>query len=223
MNDTILQYLLQYQDLDYKAFQCALMPTVPADRVLGVRTPVLRKLAAQLKGEECFLRELPHRYYEENNLHGFILCGITDFDRCVREIERFLSYVDNWATCDSLRPKCFAKNKEKLLPYIRRWMASGHTYTVRFGIQMLMVHFLEGDFSPEYLRWVALVRSEEYYVKMMIAWYFATALAKQWNESVVYLEKGELPRWTHNKTIQKAMESYRITQQQKQYLKTLKR
>lgn len=222
MSQSIEQRLFALQDAGYKAFHCALMPTVDPDRVIGVRTPALRALAKELKGEKAFLLCLPHSYYEENNLHGYLISSIQDFGDCVREVERFLPYVDNWATCDCLRPKCFAKHTDVLLPYIRRWLASEHIYTIRFGMGMLMTHYLEAHFSPEYLAWVAAVQSQEYYVNMMAAWYFATALAKQWDESIAYLENRSLSPWVHNKTIQKAVESFRITPEQKTFLKTLK-
>lgn len=210
----------------YKAFLCPLIPTVDGATVLGVRTPALRKLAKELKGcvgIDEFLAELPHEYYEENGLHGFIISEICDFDECIFRIERFLPYIDNWGTCDSLRPACFKKNTERLMPYIRKWLASEHEYTVRFAIEVLMVYFLDEHFEPEYLELVANVRREEYYVKMMVAWYFATALAKQWERAIFYIENGALDTWTHNKAIQKSRESYRITPEQKEYLKTLKK
>ena len=166
------------------------------------------------------MKSLPHTYYEENNLHAFLIEKIRDFDRTVEELNRFLPYVDNWATCDGLRPKCFRKERERLLPAIRRWLQSEHPYTVRFAIEMLMVHYLDEAFEPEYLRLVAAVRSEHYYVKMMVAWYFATALAKQWEQTLPYL--AELPEWERRKTIQKATESDRITGEQKDYLKGAK-
>lgn len=222
MAETIPQRLFAQQDPKYRQFSSALIPTVDPNTVIGVRTPALRKLAKELEGEQSFLRELPHRYYEENNLHGFLIGEIKVFDRCVRELEVFLPYVDNWATCDSLRPRCFAKHKEELLPYIRKWLSVEHEYTVRFAIEMLMVHYLDEAFEPAYLQMVAGVKREEYYVKMMVAWYFATALAKRWNCTIGYLEERKLSLWVHNKTIQKACESFRITFNQKQYLKKLK-
>lgn len=215
--------LFELQDLSYRDFHSALMPTIDPDTVIGVRIPALRKLARELQDTGMFLEELPHRYYEENNLHGFLIAGIRDFGTCVAEVERFLPYVDNWATCDSLRPRCFAGHKEELLLHIRSWMKSEHPYAVRFAMEMLMVHYLDGDFAPEYPALVAGVVSEEYYVNMMSAWYFATALAKQYGAVIGYLEKNRLPAWVHNKTIQKAVESYRISPEQKEYLRTLKR
>ena len=209
----------------YRDFMAPLLPNLPRERILGVRTPALRGYARELyrRGEyELFLRELPHAYYEENNLHAFLIAEMRDFDRCLAELERFLPCIDNWATCDCLRPKVFGKNRARLLERIPAWLASGETYTVRFGIGMLMAHFLDGDFRPEYLSWVSSLRSEEYYVNMMIAWYFATALAKQYEATLPYLENRRLDRWTHNKTIQKAVESYRVSEERKTELKSLK-
>ena len=217
--------LLEMQDTGYRDFHSKLMPTVEKERVIGIRVPQLRKYARQMaKHPEIreFLAELPHYYYEENNLHAFLLEQIRDYDVCVREVERFLPYVDNWATCDGMSPKIFAGHREELLTHIRRWIASDKVYTIRYGIGMLMTHYLEEDFRPEYPELVAKIRSEEYYVNMMIAWYFATALAKQYDAVLPYLENRRLAPWTHNKTIQKACESYRITAEQKAYLRTLK-
>lgn len=223
--DTIKTKLFEKQDLSYKDFHCKLMPGVHPDTVIGVRIPMIRSLARELKGTkeaEIFLRALPHTYYEENNLHAFLIAQIRDFHTCVEAINRFLPFINNWATCDSLRPACFGQNYQALLPYIEQWLQSGHSYTVRFGIEMLMTFYLDDHFEPAYLRRVGEVRSDEYYVNMMIAWYFATALAKQWDFAVVYLEQNRLPVWVHNKTIQKAIESYRITAKQKDYLRTLR-
>ena len=217
--------LFGLQDLKYRDFHSRLMPGIDKDTVIGIRTPVLRKFAKEFAGTteaETFLQELPHQYYEENNLHMMLLAGIRDYEKCVCEVERFLPYINNWATCDSPAPKCFAKNKEELLPKIRTWMASEHTYTIRYGIEMLMNLYLEEDFKPEYPKLAAAVQSEEYYVNMMIAWYFATALAKQWDAVIPYLEQRKLSPWVHRKTIQKAVESYRITDEQKIYLKSLR-
>ncbi len=217
--------LFGLQDLKYRDFHSRLMPGIDKDTIIGIRTPVLRKFAKEFVGTaeaETFLQELPHRYYEENNLHMMLLAGIRDYEKCVCEVERFLPYINNWATCDCPAPKCFAKNKEELLPKIRTWMASDHTYTIRYGIEMLMNLYLEEDFKPEYPKLVVAVQSEEYYVNMMIAWYFATALAKQWDAVIPYLEQRKLSPWVHRKTIQKAVESYRITDEQKIYLKSLR-
>ncbi len=212
----------------YRDFQVKLIPGMDAQKKIGVRTPELRKLAKELAKREDireFLNDLPHQYFDENQLHAFILSGEKDFEKCMEDLERFLPYVyvDNWATCDQMSPKVFRKNRKKLLESINRWIESEHTYTVRFAIKMLMEHFLDEDFDPIYPEMVATVRSEEYYIRMMIAWYFATALAKQFDAAVPYLEQGKLDVWIHNKTIQKAVESYRITEEQKIYLKSLKR
>lgn len=209
--------LFDLQDQKYQVFQQKLIPNLPPDTIIGVRTPQLRKLAKELALEN--LSSLPHRYFEENQLHAFILADEHDFDTVIRELDRFLPYVDNWATCDQMTPKCFKKHHSKLIPHIRRWMADPHPYTVRFGIKMLMDHFLEEDFSPEYPAWVAQIQTEEYYVRMMAAWYFATALAKQNDAILPYIMEFRLPEWIHNKTIQKAVESYRITPETKEILK----
>ena len=217
--------LFEMQDLEYKQFHSKLMPTISPDVIIGVRTPELRKYAkefAKSKDYDEFLRELPHRYYEENNLHGFIIETIKDYDELIKAIDEFLPYVDNWATCDLMSPKVFKKNTDKLIIKIKEWIKSKETYTIRFGIGMLMKFYLDGEFKREYLDLCVGVKSEEYYVNMMIAWYFATALAKQYEETLPYIEQKKLDRWTHNKTIQKAVESYRITPEQKIYLKTLK-
>ena len=221
----IQQRLFALQDAGYRDFHAALMPTVDKALVIGVRMPALRALAKELKGTELaadFMAALPHKYYEENNLHAALIGHIRDFDACIAAVERFLPYVDNWATCDMMNPRALAKDKAALLERIRLWLQSGHTYTVRFGMEMLMNHFLEEDFREEYPALVASVRSEEYYVRMMQAWYFATALAKQYEAAVTYLEQRRLGAWVHNKTIQKARESFRVSQEQKEYLKSLK-
>ncbi|MBQ3831880.1 MAG: DNA alkylation repair protein [Bacteroidales bacterium] len=201
------------------------MPGINIERIIGIRTPQLRKLAKDFAKDaeiDDFLSSLPHKYYDENNLHGFIIAEMKDYDRTIAEIDRLLPYIDNWATCDLIRPKLFSKNHDKLIKDIRRWMKSSKTYTIRFGIEMLMTHFLDDDFRSEYLEWVASITNDEYYVKMMVAWYFATALAKQYDATLPIIEQKRLASWTHNKTIQKAIESYRITDEQKEYLKGLK-
>lgn len=226
MAETISEMLFSLQDLGYKQFQCRLMPTVDAKTVIGVRTPELRVLAKKLKNDpsaEAFLLDLPHRYYEENNLHAFLIEQIADYDMCIRMLERFLPYVDNWATCDMMRPKCFRRHLGELLKQIEAWICSPHAFTVRFGIEMLMTYYLDEAFEARYLDIVAEVRRDEYYVNMMCAWYFATALAKQWSSAIVYLEENRLPLWVHNKTIQKAIESYRIDKSQKEFLRSIKR
>lgn len=223
--EKVRKQLFSMQDEKYKAFQCKLMPDVDRETVIGVRTPELRKYAkefSQTPYAEIFLDSLPHKYYEENNLHSFVIENIKDFDTALFRVDEFLPYVDNWATCDSMSPKVFGKNKDKLLPKIKEWLSSDMTYTVRFAMEMLMCWYLDDDFSPEYPEMVASVRKSEYYVNMMAAWYFATALAKQYDSVIGYLEDKKLDVWTHNKTIQKAIESYRITDEQKEYLRTLK-
>lgn len=221
----VQEELLSMQDLQYRDFQRKLMPTVDPETVIGVRTPELRKYAKALAKKpeaEAFLKNLPHTYYEENNLHGFLLETVKDYEEAVRLVEEFLPYIDNWATCDMMCPKVFGKHLEKLLPKIREWIRSPETYTIRFGIGMLMRYYLDDAFRPEYLELAASVRSEEYYVNMMTAWYFATALAKQYEAALPYLAGHRLEPWTHNKAIQKAVESRRITQEQKIYLRTLR-
>ena len=220
----IQEKLFTLQDLKYKEFQCKLMPTVSPETVIGVRIPELRKLAKALFKEpemKEYLEILPHRYYDENNLHGFLLEGVKDYGEAIAAVDAFLPYVDNWATCDLMSPKVFQKHLPDLLAKIREWIADQHTYTVRFGIEMLMSLYLGDAFSSEFPAWVAHIRSEEYYINMMIAWYFATALAKQWDAVLPYIEEQRLDKWTHNKAIQKAAESYRITAEQKAYLRTL--
>lgn len=217
--------LFEMQDLKYRDFHAKLMPTVNKDTVIGVRTPELRKFAKEYgKTEEAkiFLQVLPHQYYEENNLHGLLIEQIKDYDQCIEELERFLPYIDNWATCDLLAVRTVKKHLDLFIKEICRWMESEHTYTIRFGINMLMRYYLEDEFKPEYPEKVVAVRSEEYYVNMMRAWYFATALAKQYEKILPFLEEHRMDVWTHNKTIQKATESYRITPEQKEYLRTLR-
>ena len=216
--------LLKLQDKKYKDFQSKLVPTIDPDTIIGIRTPELRNLAKELiKGNyNSFLDILPHKYYEENLIHFFIISMIKDFDECIKRTNEFLPYVDCWPVCDQSSPKCFKKNHEKLLPYITKWIESNHIYTIRFGIRILMNEYLGEDFKEEYLEKVANIKSDEYYVNMMIAWYFATALAKQYKYTIKYIEKKKLDKWTHNKAIQKALESYRITPEQKEYLKSLK-
>ncbi len=221
----IRKKLFALQDKGYQAFHSRLMPTVPSEKVIGVRTPLLRKLAKQLAGTpeaEAFLRSLPHAYYEENNLHAFLLEQIRDYGMALAETEKFLPYMDNWATCDCFCPRVFAKHKAELLAPIRRWLDSGELYTMRFAMNMLMRYYLEEAFRPEYLEWVAGVHSGEYYLNMMRAWYFATALAKQPQAALPWLMEKRLDVWTHNKTIRKAVESYRIPAEMKQQLRALR-
>lgn len=223
--EIIRAQLFALQDETYRTFHSALMPTVPPETVIGVRVPALRRLAKQLAGTaqaEVFLQALPHGYYEENNLHAFLIELIRDYDRALAETEAFLPYINNWATCDCFCPKVFAKHKAELLPHIRRWLDSGETYTMRYAMGMLMRYYLDADFRPEYLAWVAGVHREEYYINMMRAWYFATALAKQPEATLPWLTEKRLDVWTHNKTIQKAVESYRIPDERKRLLRGLR-
>ena len=217
--------LFKLQDKKYQEFQAKLIPTRNPNTIIGVRTPELRKYAKDLlKNNEYkeFLKELPHKYFDENQLHAFIISGIKDYDECINYVNQFLPYIDNWATCDQMSPKIFKKNHDILLKEIKNWIKSKETYIIRFGIGMLMQLFLDEDFNPEYLEWVSNIESKEYYVNMMIAWYFATALAKKYVVTISYIENKKLDVWCHNKTIQKAIESYRITPEQKEYLKSLK-
>lgn len=215
--------LFKLQDKKYQELQYKIIPNV--DNIIGVRTPELRKLAKKLVKEnnyKSFLEELPHKYFDENQLHAFIISEIKDYNECITYTNKFLPYIDNWATCDQMSPKVFKKNRDNLLKEIKVWIKSKETYTIRFAIGMLMSYFLYEDFDKKYLELVSKIKSNEYYVNMMIAWYFATALAKQYKDTIIYLENNKLDTWVHNKTIQKAIESYRITESQKEYLKTLK-
>ena len=223
--NNIQKQLFKMQDVEYKKFHGKLMPTVDDEKIIGIRIPVLRKFAnefAKSQEAETFVESLPHKYYEEDNLHAFVLEKIKDFDVAIKKTEAFLPYIDNWATCDMFMPDIFKKNSEKVLPYALKWIKSDHVYTVRYGIGILMKLFLDEDFKEEYMQIVGDVKSGEYYVNMMIAWYFATALAKQYDCAVKYIEQKKLDVWVHNKTIQKAVESYRIPKTTKEYLKTLK-
>ena len=223
--ELITNMLWERADGGYRDFQSKLIPSLPKESIIGVRTPALRALAKELKGSELaasFLQELPHAYYDENQLHAILLSASKDYEECRELLERFLPYVDNWATCDILSPKVLRKQPEATLEAILRWLGSTHSYTVRFGMEMLMSYYLDALFEPRFLAWVAADRSEEYYVRMMVAWFFATALAKQYEATLPYLEQGLLPEWTHKKTIQKACESYRITAEQKLYLRSLR-
>lgn len=225
MKTDLQNQLFTLADTKYKEFHSKLMPTVNSDKIIGIRVPVLRKFATEFsKTDDAndFLRDLPHYYYEENNLHAFIIEKEKDFDKTIKLVDDFLLFIDNWATCDMLRPKVFGKNKEKLFTYILKWIKSKHTYTVRYGIGMLMTHFLDEDFSQEYPEIVSKINSDDYYVKMMVAWYFATALSKQYEEIMPFFTKQILDKWTHNKAVQKARESYRITSEQKNELNKLK-
>lgn len=223
--EAIGEKLLARQDAGYREFQCRLMPTVPPEKVIGVRMPALRQLARQLAGSEAagaFLGQLPHQYYEENNLHGLLLCAQKDYAATLEGLERFLPLVDNWATCDLLSPRAFKAHPAQLPQQIQRWLQSPLPYTRRFGVGMLLQFYLDDAFSPQYLEWAAQVEQAEYYVSMMVAWFFATALAKQYSQTLPWLEQRRLPRDTHNRAIQKAVESRRLTDDQKQYLRTLR-
>jgi len=218
--------LFELKDDGYRKFHSALIPDIDPNLIIGVRTPALKKLARELRGTDearAFLNALPHRYYEENNLHAFLIAGERDFDKVLCEVERFLPFVDNWATCDGLSPKAFAKEPQKLEEAVCRWLKSQHTYTIRYGIVSLMRRYLSENFKKEHFTLVESAINDEYYVKMVVAWYFATALSFKYDETQEVLTENRLDRWTHNKTIQKAVESYRITSEQKQYLKTLRR
>ena len=223
--DEIIRELFRLQDKDYALLQAKIIPNIASEKIIGVRTPALRTFAKTLYKDsdiEDFLSGVPHQYFDEDQLHAFVISLEKDFDRCIKRVDAFLPYIDNWATCDQLSPKVFKKNPEKLLPFIQTWIKSDKTYTVRFAIGMLMQHFLNENFDTKYVDMVAEIRSKEYYINMMIAWYFATALAKQYESVLPYIEEKRLDSWTHNKTIQKSVESYRITDEQKKYLKSMK-
>ena len=217
--------LFEMQDAEYRDFHAKLVPTMEKTKFIGIRTPMLRKFAKKFgktEESEIFLQVLPHQYYEENNLHGLLIEQIRDYDKCLEELERFLPFIDNWATCDLLALHMMKKHRDVFIREVFRWIESDQPYTIRFGISMLMRYYLEDAFQMEYPEKVAQIRSEEYYVNMMRAWYFATALAKQYEKVLPFLEKRQMDVWTHNKTIQKAIESYRITSEQKEYLRTLR-
>ena len=221
----IQKRLFEMQDLKYRDFHSRLMPNIDKDLVIGVRTPQLRKFAAEVSKSGSaaeFIKVLPHKYYEENNLHGLLIEQIKDYELCIEELERFLPHIDNWATCDLLAVRTVKNHLNSYIKKIDRWLESEHIYTIRFGINMLMRYYLEEEFKLEYPGKVAAIRSEEYYVNMARAWYFATALAKKYDQVLPFLEEQKMDVWTHNKTIQKAIESYRITPEQKEYLRTLK-
>lgn len=223
--DYIQEKLFSFADLKYRDFHSALMPTIDKDTIIGVRVPVLRKFSKEIKNSSYkvdFLETLPHKYYEENNLHAFFIEQMSDYNDVINALNRFLPYVDNWAICDMMSPKVFRKHKEELLKEIDKWLKTGETYTMRFAIKCLMQHYLDEDFKIEYLQRVIDVKSDEYYVNMMRAWYFATALSKQYDSAIKILENRKLDKWTHNKTIQKGVESYRVTSENKNYIKTLK-
>ncbi|MBQ8026693.1 MAG: DNA alkylation repair protein [Clostridia bacterium] len=223
--DTVIEKLFEMQDTTYRDFHSKLMPEINKERIIGVRTPALRSFAKQLSGTDeaaAFIKKLPHQYYEENNLHAFLIEQIKNYDTCISELEKFFPFIDNWATCDMLRPKIFAKHLPELKKQCFVWLSSADTYTVRFAIETLMLYFLDGEFDLSIPEKISEIRSDKYYVRMMVAWYFATALAKQYSSILPYIEQNRLDPWIHNKTIQKARESRRITSQQKEYLATLK-
>ena len=222
---TIREKLFGFEDPKYREFQSKLVPNIEKETIIGVRTPDMKKIAKEFAKKEStkdFLNDLPHKYYEENLVHIFILSMIKDFDECVKGLEAFFPYIDCWPVCDQSSPAIFKKNHEKLLPLVKKWIDSDHVYTSRYGMRILMNEFLGDDFKPEYLKWVSSKEGDDYYLKMMVAWYFATALAKQYEESVKVIERKELAPWTHNKAIQKACESFRVSDEHKNYLKTLK-
>ena len=222
---TLYRRLAEVKDDAYREFQAKLVPNIPKETILGVRTPEMRKIAKEVfesAERDAFLNDLPHKYYEENLIHFFVLAMIRDFDECVRRVEAFLPYVDCWPASDQATPKSFRKNHEKLLPYIEKWIASDHVYTARFGLRMLMNEFLDADFKEEYLVLAASKQGEDYYLKMMIAWFFATALAKRYDETVPYIEQHRLDEWVHKKAIRKAIESFRVSDAHKEYLKRLR-
>lgn len=222
---SVYERLVEVKDDEYREFQAKLVPNIDPSTIIGVRTPQMRQIAKEVFAEgniDEFLKELPHKYYEENLVHFFIISLIKDFDECATAVEAFLPYVDCWPVSDQATPKSFKKNHDKLLPYIKKWIASDHVYTARFGIRMLMNEYLEKDFKEEYLELVASKKGDDYYLKMMVAWYFATALAKRYNESVKYIERHDLDEWVHKKAIQKAIESYRVSDAHKDHLRTLR-
>ena len=221
----ICKELFLLQDLEYKEFHSRLLPSIDDKAIIGIRIPMLRKFAKNIANTpeaEAFMAHLPHKYYEENNLHAFLIEQIKDYDEALRQTERFLPYIDNWATCDSFLPKIFKKNTDKLIVKINQWLKSDKPYTIRYAIGLLMSLYLDEGFKAEYAEEVSKIKSEEYYVNMMIAWYFATALAKQYDATIPYLTEKRLDKWVHNKTIQKATESRRILPETKEMLKKLK-
>lgn len=232
INQYIVEELFKLQDLKYKDFHANLCPTLSPDTIIGVRMPDVKALCKRLiksVNVDDFINTLPHDYLEEDNVHAVILASCKDFDKSIEMLDKFLPYVNNWATCDTIKPVSFKKHHNELVSNIIKWIGTSNewndpknTYRVRFGLEMIMNHFLDDDFRPELLDLAVTVRSAEYYINMMNAWLFATALAKKWDETIPYIENLRLDKWTHNKTIQKARESYRITPEQKEYLKTLK-
>ena len=223
--NNIEKELFKLQDKKYQELQSKILPNLDANTIIGVRTPDLKKYAKKLfkdNNYESFINDLPHKYYEENQLHAFIISDIKDYDECLSCFKKFLPYIDNWSTCDQSTPKAFSKNLDSLLKEIKGWIKSKETYTIRFGISMLMRNYLDSNFKVDYLEMVSKIKSDEYYVNMMRAWYFATALAKQYDKTISYIENNKLDTWTHNKAIQKAIESYRVTDEHKDYLRSLR-
>ena len=222
---SLIDKLFEYEDEKYGNFQVKLTPGLNRDRVIGVRVPIVRKIAKEVSNSiesREYIKVLPHFYYDENMLHGLIISEIKDYDECIKEVDRFLPYVDNWAVCDIMSPKVFKKNKDRLLIKINEWIRSDRVYTIRFAIEMLMSHYLDGDYKKEYMNIPLISNNQEYYVRMMIAWFYATALAKQYDDAIKIIEDRKLDKWTHNKIIQKAIESYRISEENKTYLRSLK-
>lgn len=223
--NNIVDYLLELKDDKYAMFISALTPSIFKDRFIGVRAPLLKQLAKTLSMQEIndFLHDLPHFYYDENMLHSVLLSNIKDYQSCIEKVQEFLPYIDNWAVCDTIKPKVFKKNKDDLMKHILLWIKSNHTYAIRFAISMLMTFFLDDDYKKEYLDIPLTIKSDDYYVKMMIAWFYATSLAKHYDDTISYLLDNKLDKWIHNKTIQKAIESYRINNEDKKLLRTLKK
>ena len=224
-DSSILSHLYELQDIKYRNFQSGLIPTIDKEVVIGVRTPELRRLAREMvrdKEADNFIMGLPHKFFEENQLHAFIISQIPDFDMAVQAVDKFLPYIDNWATCDQMSPRIFAKNVDKLLPYIKKWLKSEHVYALRFAVLNLMRYFLDDNFDDKYVRMVLEIKSNDYYVNMMRAWYFATAVAKQYDAVFPIFQNKNLDAWTHNRAIQKAIESYRVSPKHKLELKKLK-
>ena len=227
LEEQVRQDLFEMRDAKYQEFQSSLMPTMDGKKVIGVRIPQIRAYVRELRKRKDwrdYLKILPHEYYEENNVHAFLIASMRDYDECIEALDAFLPYVDNWSTCDAMSPKIFKNHLPELLEPVKRWMASGKTYTVRFGIEMLMKFYLGDAFVPEYLEWVGnlQVNPDDYYLNLIVAWYFSAALAKQWDAAIPWIEQKRLPVWVHNKTIQKSNESYRITAEQKKYIKQFK-
>lgn len=220
--EVLLKKLVDLQDLKYKSFQEKLIPTIDPNTIIGVRTPELKKIAKEVylsDYKDSFLGCLPHQYFEENQIHSFIIALEKDYDKCIKLINDFLPYIDNWATCDQATPAALKKRPDDTLKEIKKWFKEDKTYYYRYGIEQLMSFYLNDRFKKEYLEMVAGINSEEYYVKMMQGWFFATALAKQYDDTILYIEKGLLEKDVNNITIKKAIESYRINDSKKEYLR----